>query len=317
MKVIEHIAQAKDCLFSFEILPPLKGEHFEHIEQNIKPLLEFNPAFMDVTYHQQEVEYHDLPDGSIEKRTVRKRPGTVGITAAIQYKTGMDVVPHLICGGFTQEETENALIDLHFLGVNNIMLLRGDPPSTMKFFKPEPKGHSHAIGLVKQVKAMNQGKYLDEDLQNSHETDFCIGIAGYPEKHSEAPNKSMDLMYLKEKVDAGADYIVTQMFFDNQKYFDFVKDCRELGINVPIIPGLKPLSTKNQIVNLPQVFHIDLPEQLVKEALKCKSNAEVRQLGVEWSIAQARELKEKGAPVLHWYTMGKSDNIQKIIKSVF
>ena len=317
MKVIEHIAQAEGTLFSFEILPPLKGEHFEHIHKNIADLLEFKPAFIDVTYHQQEVEYRELPGGGIEKRTVRKRPGTVGITAAVQFKTGIDVVPHLICGGFSKEETENALIDLHFLGINNIMLLRGDPPANMKSFKPEPDGHSNALGLVNQVSNMNKGLYLDEELENTHATDFCIGVAGYPEKHAEAPNKQLDMMYLKQKVDAGADYIVTQMFFDNSKFFDFVDECRKVGIEVPIIPGLKPLATKRQLVGLPQTFHIDLPEELVNEAMKCKNNSEVRQLGTEWAIAQAKELKARNVPVIHFYTMGRSDNIQKIAKEVF
>lgn len=317
MKVIDHIAKSQSTLFSFEILPPLKGEHFEHIHQNIKDLLEFKPAFIDVTYHQQEVEFRELDNGGIEKRTVRKRPGTVGITAAVQFKTGIDVIPHLICGGFSQEETENALIDLHFLGIHNIMLLRGDPPANLKLFKPEPDGHKFALGLVKQVNNLNNGLYLDEQLQNTHSTNFCIGVAGYPEKHAEAANKQQDLMHLKEKVDSGADYIVTQMFFDNKKYFDFVDDCRAIGIKVPIIPGIKPLATKNQLVSLPQIFHIDLPEDLVNQAIKCKDNRAIRQLGVEWAIMQAKELKERNAPVIHFYTMGKSDNIMKIAKGVF
>lgn len=317
MKVTEHIAKASESLFSFEILPPLKGEHFEHIQQNIEELLRFNPAFIDVTYHQQEVEYRELPNGGIEKKTVRKRPGTVGITAAVQFKTGIDVVPHLICGGFSVEETENALIDLHFLGINNILLLRGDPPATMRNFKPEIDGHPYALGLVKQVNNLNKGIYLDEELLNSHATDFCIGVAGYPEKHSEAPNKQLDLQYLKQKIDAGAEYIVTQMFFDNKKYFDFVDDCRKIGINVPIIPGIKPIATKNQLVNLPQTFHIDIPEALANEIIKCKDNQAVRQVGIEWGIKQVKELKAQNVPVIHFYTMGKSDNIMKIVTEVF
>lgn len=317
MKVIEHIAKADKTLFSFEILPPLKGEHFEQIQGNISDLLEFNPSFIDVTYHQQEVEYRELPNGGIEKRTVRKRPGTVGITAAVQFKTGIDVVPHLICGGFSQEETENALIDLHFLGINNIMLLRGDPPANLRAFKPEPNGHEFALGLVKQVSNLNKGIYLDEDLENSHSTDFCIGIAGYPEKHAESPNKQLDLQYLKQKVDAGAEYIVTQMFFENKKYFDFVDDCRKLGIEVPIIPGLKPIATKKQLVSLSQTFHIDIPEQLANEVIKCKTTEAVRQVGVEWAIEQSKELALRNAPVIHYYTMGKSDNIMKIVREVF
>jgi methylenetetrahydrofolate reductase (NADPH) len=317
MKVTDHIKQAKETLFSFEILPPLKGEHFGHLEENISKLLSYNPAFIDVTYHQQEVEFRELPNGNLEKKTVRKRPGTVGMSAAIQYKTQKDVVPHIICGGFTKEDTENALIDLHFLGIDNILIVRGDPVSNQRYFVPEKEGHSHALGLVKQVADLNKGKYLDDELLNSHPTDFCIGVAGYPEKHSEAANYPLDLKNLKDKVDAGADYIVTQMFFDNQKYFDFVDKCRAIGINVPIIPGLKALATKRQLQILPQTFHIDLPEDLVKAALKCKDNSQVRQLGVEWAIAQSKELKAKAAPVLHYYTMGKSDNIEKIVSAVF
>ncbi len=317
MKITEHIQQAKGSLFSFEVLPPLKGEYFQHLEANISKLLEYKPAFIDVTYHQQEVEFRELDNGTIEKKTVRKRPGTVGMSAAIQFKTGIDVVPHIICGGFNKEDTENALIDLHFLGIDNLLLVRGDPVNNQKYFIPENTGHSHALGLVKQVADLKKARYLDQELENSHPMNFCIGIAGYPEKHSEAANHQIDLKNLKDKVDAGADYIVTQMFFDNQKYFDFVKDCRDMGINIPIIPGLKALATKRQLMTLPQTFHIDLPEELVKETLKCKNNAAVRELGIEWGIAQSRELKAKGAPVLHYYTMGKSDNIERIVEAVF
>ncbi len=317
MKITEHIQQAKGSLFSFEVLPPLKGEYFQHLEANISKLLEYKPAFIDVTYHQQEVEFRELDNGTIEKKTVRKRPGTVGMSAAIQFKTGIDVVPHIICGGFNKEDTENALIDLHFLGIDNLLLVRGDPVNNQKYFIPENTGHSHALGLVKQVADLKKARYLDQELENSHPMNFCIGIAGYPEKHSEAANHQIDLKNLKDKVDAGADYIVTQMFFDNQKYFDFVKDCRNMGINIPIIPGLKALATKRQLMTLPQTFHIDLPEELVKETLKCKNNAAVRELGIEWGIAQSRELKAKGAPVLHYYTMGKSDNIERIVEAVF
>jgi len=317
MKITDHIKQAKNTLFSFEILPPLKGENIDHINQNIARLLDYNPSFIDVTYHQQEVEYRDLPDGSIEKKTVRKRPGTVGISAAVQYKTGIDVVPHLICGGFSKEDTENALIDLHFLGIDNLLIVRGDPADGQRYFKAEPDGHAHALGLVKQVSNINKGIYLDEELENSHPTDFCIGVAGYPEKHNEAPNRQLDLKNLKDKVDAGADYIVSQMFYDNKKFFDFVNECRAIGIDVPIIPGLKPISSKRQLTTLPSVFHIDLPGELANEVLKCKSREAVRQLGVEWSIAQSKELIAAGAPVLHFYTMGNSDNIEQIAKAVF
>ena len=317
MKVIDHIKQSNKTLFSFEILPPLKGENIEHINQNIERLVAYKPSFIDVTYHQQEVEYRDLPDGSVEKKTVRKRPGTVGISAAVQFKTGVDVVPHLICGGFSKEDTENALIDLHFLGIDNLLVVRGDPAASQRYFKPEPDGHTHALSLVKQVSNMNKGIYLDIELENSHPTDFCIGVAGYPEKHNEAPNWQLDLKNLKSKVDAGADYIVTQMFYDNKKYFNFVKECRSIGIEVPIIPGLKPISSKKQLMTLPSIFHIDLPTELVNEVLKCKSRDAVRQLGVEWAIMQSKELIEHNAPVLHFYTMGNSSNIEQIAKAVF
>lgn len=317
MKVTDHIQQSDKTLFSFELLPPLKGEHFENIEGKINQLLEFNPSYINVTYHQQEVEYETLGNGLLKKRTVRKRPGTVGISAAIQYKTQIDVVPHLICGGFTKEDTENALIDLHFLGIDNLLLLRGDPPATQKFFKAEPDGNAYAVDLVKQVKNMNNGIYLDDNLMNNHPSNFCIGVAGYPEKHPEAANHQSDMRYLKEKVDAGADFIITQMFFDNQKFFKFVEKCRTAGIEVPIIPGLKPLSTKNQLLTLPQTFHIDLPDLLVSELVKCKSNEDVYEVGVEWGIQQSKELVNFGVPALHFYTMGKADNICRIAKEVF
>ena len=317
MKITDKIKQSDKALFSLEILPPLKGENIDHINANIARLLDYKPSFIDVTYHQQEVEYRNLPNGGLEKKVVRKRPGTVGISAAIQFKTGVDTVPHLICGGFSKENTENALIDLHFLGIDNILVVRGDPSVSQRFFQPAPDGHAHAIGLVKQVHKMNQGIYLNEDLEGSHPTNFCIGVAGYPEKHSEAANSQFDLNNLKEKVDAGADYIITQMFYDNKKYFDFVKACREIGINVPIIPGLKPIATKRQLTTLPSTFNIDLPDELVSKVQKCKSNIEVRQLGVEWAIAQSKELIAGGAPVIHFYAMGNSDNIEKIAKAVF
>ncbi|HOI31493.1 MAG: methylenetetrahydrofolate reductase [NAD(P)H] [Bacteroidales bacterium] len=315
--VTSQIAKSDKTLFSFEILPPLKGQHFEHIQQAVEPLMDFEPAFVNVTYHQEEFEYKPLQNGLLEKKTVRKRPGTVGIAAALMYRYHANVVPHIICGGFTREETENALIDLHFLGVKNLLIVRGDPQTSVKYFQAEPGGHAHAIDLVKQVYNLNQGKYLDEDLLNTTPTNFCMGVAGYPEKHMESPNMESDLQHLKAKIDTGASYIVTQMFFDNQKYFDFVKRCRAAGIDVPIIAGLKPVSVLSHLQKLPQTFHIDLPEILVKEIKKCKDNKTVRQLGIEWAIAQAKELIAQKAPVLHFYTMGKSDNIRKIAEAVF
>ncbi len=318
MKVTEYLSNSHGkTLFTFELLPPLKGENINSIYQTIDPLIEFNPSFVDVTYHREEVILKEREDGLLERRTVRKRPGTVGITAAIKFKYGIDVVPHLICGGFSQEETENALIDLQFLGIDNILLIRGDNMRGEKQFKPDPNGHRFAIDLVKQVIKLNQGIFLEEDMLNPVPTNFCIGVGGYPEKHIESPNLPTDLHYLKAKIDAGADYIVTQMFFDNTKYYDFVNACRETGITVPIIPGLKPISLKSQLSTLPRTFSIDIPDDLVKEVEKCTDNQQVRQVGVEWAIQQSRELKQFGVPVLHFYTMGKSDNICKIAKAIF
>lgn len=315
--VIDHINQADKTLFSFELLPPLKGQDFESTQRVIDPLMEFAPSFINITYHQEEVVYENLPNGYMKKKTVRKRPGTVGISAAIKYRYGVNVVPHIICGGFTREETENALIDLQFLGINDILAVRGDPQEGMKKFIPEPEGNPHAIDLVKQIVELNHGRYLDEELKNTRSMNFCIGVGGYPEKHSESPNLESDLHFLKKKIEAGAHYIVTQMFFDNNKYFEFVKRCRAEGITVPIIPGMKPLSTRDQIVSVPKTFNVDIPAELVKEVLKCDSNKEVRELGAEWTVAQSKELVQANVPVLHFYTMGKSDNIQKIAKAVF
>jgi methylenetetrahydrofolate reductase (NADPH) len=313
MKVTEHIKNAKQTLFSFEILPPLKGTSIESIYNSLDPLMEFSPPFIDVTYHREEYVYKKRKDGLLERRSVRKRPGTVGICAAIMNKYNVDTVPHIICGGFNEEETENALIDLDFLGVDNVLVLRGDPIKSETYFKPNEGGHSYASELLQQVNQMNKGIYLDDELKNSASTDFCVGVAGYPEKHFEASNMRSDIHFLKKKVEAGADYIVTQMFFDNQQYFDFVNLCRENDIKIPIIPGLKPMSTNKQLRLLPQRFHLNIPNPLVDEVLKCKTNEQIRQVGVEWAIQQTKELIEFGAPCIHFYTMGKSDNVQKIV----
>jgi len=315
MKVTEHIKNATRTLFSFEILPPLKGTSIQSIYDSLDPLMEFNPPFIDVTYHREEYVYKKRENGLLERHSVRKRPGTVGICAAIMNKYNVDTVPHIICGGFNKEETENALIDLDFLGVDNILALRGDPIKDETYFTPEEGGHQYASQLLQQVDSMNKGIYLDEELKNSASTDFCIGVAGYPEKHFEAPNMSSDIHFLKKKVDAGADYIVTQMFFDNQQYFDFVNLCRRNDISIPIIPGLKPISTQKQLTLLPQRFNLSVPNLLVDAVIKCKNNKEVRKVGIEWSIQQTKELIDFGAPCIHFYTMGKSDNVQKIVGS--
>jgi len=315
MKVTEHIKTAKKTLFSFEILPPLKGISIQSIYTSLDPLMEFNPSFVDVTYHREEFVYKKRADGLLERRAVRKRPGTVGICAAIMNKYQVDTVPHIICGGFSKEETENALIDLDFLGIDNVLVLRGDPIKSETYFSAEQDGHQYASELLGQVHEMNNGIYLDEELKISAPTNFCIGVAGYPEKHFEAPNMRSDIHFLKKKVEAGADYIVTQMFFDNQQYFDFVNLCRENDITIPIIPGIKPMSTKKQLTLLPQRFHLNVPNSLVDQVLKCKTNEAVRQVGVEWAIQQTKELIEFGAPCIHFYTMGKSENVQKIVGS--
>ena len=318
MKVTEHINKANGkTLFSFEILPPLKGQHMQSIFDNIDPLMEFKPPFIDVTYHREEYIFKELENGLLKKQVVKKRPGTVGICAAIQNKYQVDAVPHILCGGFTKEDTENFLIDLDFLDINNVVALRGDAVKSETYFKPEKEGHQYACELVSQIQNLNKGKYLDNELLNSSKTNFCVGVAGYPEKHMEAPSFDSDIHFLKKKIKNGADYIVTQMFFDNQKYFDFVEKCRKEGITVPIIPGLKPIATKKQLNLIPHRFKVDLPDDLIMSIVKCKDNKDARQVGIDWCIAQSKELVSKGVPVLHYYSMGKSDNIKVIAKKVF
>jgi len=318
MKVTEHIEKSKgNTLFSFEILPPLKGQNIQRIFDNIDPLMEFKPPFIDVTYHREEYVYKELENGLLKKQVVRKRPGTVGICAAIQNRYQVDAIPHILCGGFTREDTENFLIDLDFLGIDNVLALRGDAVKTETYFTPEKEGHNYASELVEQIVSLNSGQYLEEEVQNQAKTDFCVGVAGYPEKHAEAPNLESDLYFLKKKIAKGAQYIVTQMFFDNQKYFRFVDHCRATGIDCPIIPGLKPLATAKQLNLIPHRFNTDLPEDLIKEVIKCKDNRAVRQIGIEWCVAQSRELIQAGVPVLHYYSMGKSDNIRSIAARLF
>ncbi|MES2133754.1 MAG: methylenetetrahydrofolate reductase [NAD(P)H] [Bacteroidota bacterium] len=317
MKITEHLKSAKNTLFSIEILPPLKGKSIHSIFDSIDPLMEFKPAFVDVTYHREEYIYKKRDGGYLEKVSIRKRPGTVGICAAIMNKYDVEAVPHIICGGFTREETENALIDLQFLGIDNVLALRGDSIKTESSFIPEPGGHNYAIDLVKQIKGMNEGLYLDDEMKDASPTNFCMGIAGYPEKHFEAPNLYSDMKWLKEKVAAGADYIVTQMFFDNKKYFEFVDLCRQNEIHVPIIPGLKILSSRSQLIALPKVFHIDLPQDLFVELEKCKDDKAVKEVGIKWCIQQSQELKKAGVPCLHYYTMGTSDSTKRVAKEVF
>jgi methylenetetrahydrofolate reductase (NADPH) len=317
MKITDHIKNATKTLFSFEILPPLKGQDINSLFAAIEPLMEFKPPFIDVTYHREEFVFKNRENGLLEKKTTRKRPGTVGICAAIMNRYHVDAVPHIICGGFSKEETENALIDLNFLGIDNVLALRGDHIKSEGTFIPEADGHKYASELIKQIKDMGNGLYIDEDLQNAFPTDFCIGIAGYPEKHFEAPNLKADLKYLKQKQDLGADYVVTQMFFDNSKYFEFVKKCREEGITIPIIPGLKPITTEKQTTVLPSIFHIDIPEALSEAVEKCKNSEQVKQVGIEWSIQQSKELVKFGVPCLHYYSMGKSQSVKQIASALF
>lgn len=317
MKVTEHFEKAKGkTLISFEVLPPLKGGGMQAIFKSLDALMEFKPPFVDVTYHREEFLYKKRPSGYYEKSAIRKRPGTVGICAAIMHRYGVDAVPHLICGGFSVEETENALIDLNFLGINNVLALRGDARQFEDKFVPEQDGHKYALDLVQQIEGMNHGKYLDPNITNGEPTDFCIGVAGYPEKHFESPNMPSDMHFTKAKVDAGAHYIVSQMFFDNQKYFDYVARCQEIGINVPIVPGLKPLTKKYQLNSIPRKFFINIPEDLVREIVKAKDDAAVAQIGTEWCIQQSKELKAYGVPCLHYYTMGDSDIIKTIVQAV-
>src|SRR5271154_1736603 len=316
MKVIEHLQQAKGTLVSFEILPPLKGRTISSIYDHLDPLMEFKPSFINVTYHRSETMFKKKTDGTFEKVEVRKRPGTVGICAAIMNHYRVDAVPHLICGGFAKRETEDALIDLNFLGIDNVLVLRGDAAKNESSFEPEPDGHHYAIDLLKQVVSLNNGIYIEEDIKNGSKTNFCIGVAGYPEKHFEAPNITTDLTYLKAKVDAGAEYITTQMFFDNQKYFDFVKACKNNGIDIPIIPGLKPITSKKQLSILPKVFHVDIPTDLSDEITKCKNDEEVEKVGTEWLTLQSKELKKAGVPVLHYYTLGKPKVICNVAKEI-
>ncbi|MBX2971967.1 MAG: methylenetetrahydrofolate reductase [NAD(P)H] [Flavobacteriales bacterium] len=317
MKVIEHLRKADRTLLSFEILPPLKGKDIHSIYEGIDPLLEFKPSFINVTYHREEVVYKERGQGLLQKIRIRKRPGTVGICAMIKAKYNIDTVPHLICGGFTKEDTEDALIELNFLGIDNVLALRGDAIKSEPAFIPERDGHAHATDLIRQIAGLNKGKYLHDEEQEAAPTDLCIGAACYPEKHAEALNLGTDIAYLKQKVDAGADYLVTQMFFDNAKYFRFVELCRAEGINVPIIPGLKPLTTLKHIAFIPKTFAIDLPQPLASELVKCKRDADVKQLGVEWSIAQAKDLIAQGAPCVHFYTMGKSEAVRNIVSAAF
>lgn len=317
MKVTERLAAAKETIISFEILPPTKGKSIESIYTHLNPLMEFKPAFINVTYHRAEQVFKKRQDGHFERVEIRKRPGTVGICAALMNKYKVEAVPHLICGGFSKEETENALIDLDFLGIKNVLALRGDAAANEKFFAPHPSGHRYAEDLVKQIVNMNHGHYMEEDIIDGAKTDFCIGIAGYPEKHYEAPNMDTDIYYLKRKIELGADYITTQLFYNNKHYYNFINKCREHGVDVPIIPGLKPLSTKKQLTTIPRVFSIELPNDLCNEMMKAKTEADCERVGTEWLLHQCRDLLKNNVPVLHFYTLGKPNIIYNVLKELF
>ena len=316
MTVIEHINAAKDILISFEILPPLKGKGIAGIYSHLDPLMEFKPAYINVTYHRSEHIFKKNAVGSFEKVVIRKRPGTEAICASIMNKYNVDTVPHLICGGFSVQDTEDALLTLSYLGIDNVLVLRGDAAKNETAFEPEPGGHKYAIDLLKQVVNLNKGVYLEEELKGTNSTTFCAGVAGYPEKHFEAPNMQTDLLYLKKKVEAGAEYIVTQMFFDNKNFFAFEKQCREAGITVPIIPGLKPITSKKQLSIIPRTFYVDIPTDLSGEILKCKEDSDVEKIGTEWLLAQSKELKKSGVPVLHYYTLGKPHVVANVVKEL-
>jgi len=317
MSVIEKIKNAKGPLFTFELLPPLKGHSIDRIYSAIDRLVEFNPAYINFTSHRNEITYFERPDGLLEKKIIRIRPGTIAIAAAVKYKYNITVVPHILCGGFSREETENALIEMNFLGIDDVLALRGDPPKGTRRFLPEKDGHANTFELVRQITNMNKGKYLESSLEDNTPTKFCIGVAAYPEKHFEAPNRQIDIEYLKHKVDAGAEYIVTQMFFDNRKYFRFIDECRKAGITIPIIPGIKPISALNDIKLIPQAFHIDLPNDLVTSVQKCNTDKEAREVGIEWTTLQSKELLKEGVPGIHYYTLGRSDNVARIVKASY
>jgi methylenetetrahydrofolate reductase (NADPH) len=298
------------------VLPPTKGKGIESLFKTLDPLMEFDPSFINVTYHRAEQIYKKRSDSTFERVEIRKRPGTVGICAALMNKYKVEAIPHLICGGFSKEETENALIDLHYLGVRNVLALRGDAAANEKFFSPHPAGHRFAEELVEQIISLNNGNYMEDDILDGVKTDFCIGVAGYPEKHFEAPNLDIDINYLKRKIDLGADYVTTQMFFDNKHYHNYVKKCSDHGIKVPILPGLKPLSSKKQLVSIPRIFNIEIPVELYTEMMKCNNDADLEKVGTEWLLMQCKELLQNGSNILHFYTLSKPNIIYNVLKQI-
>lgn len=318
MTVAELVKKNETTGFSFEILPPLKGKGIEHLFNNVDKLMEFNPLYVNITTHRSEMIFKPMADGLYQKVSQRSRPGTVAVAAALQNRYNIPAVPHLICSGFSRKDTEYALIDLSFLGINNLLLLRGDKAKHENRFIPDENGHEHASELIAQVNDFNSGNFIDgTQMDIVSDNPFHYGVAGYPEKHAESPNTEIDLLWLKKKVDAGAEYVVTQMFFDNQKYFDFVDNARAIGINVPIIPGIKPIINLSQLNVLPNVFHVDIPTELAQELMKCKNNDDAKQVGVEWCIRQVRELKENKVDSIHFYSHNASNSVYKVAKELF
>ncbi len=317
MKVTQYLAEAKKPIISFEVLPPTKGKSIESLYAHLNPLMEFDPAFINVTYHRAEQVFKKRPDGNFQRVEIRKRPGTVGICAALMNKYKVEAIPHLICGGFSKEETENALIDLDFLGIKNVLALRGDAAANEKFFTPHPQGHRYAEDLVKQIVTLNSGRYMEDDIIDGAKTDFCIGIAGYPEKHFEAPNMETDIYYLKRKIELGANYVTTQLFYKNEHFYNYVKLCRDNGVHVPIIPGLKPITNQRQLTTIPRVFNVEIPVELYNEMMKAKTEADCELIGTEWLLEQCRDLLKNGAPILHFYTLGKPQVIYNVLKRLF
>jgi len=314
MHITELLARANTPPISYEIIPPVRGSSVQQVLETVEQLMPFEPPFIDVTSHAAEVSYEEMPDGSIRRHIKRKRPGTIGLCAAIQSRFRIEAVPHLLCNGFTREETEDALIEMHYLGIQNVMALRGDDHHYRKPDRPDRTRNLYATDLVAQIASMNRGCYL-EPISNAVPTDFCIGVAGYPEKHFEAPNRRWDVSNLKRKIDAGAHFVTTQMFFDNQHYFEYVKRCREAGIAVPIIPGLKILSSKKQLQAIPQNFHVDIPDALCDE-MEAAPPDQVSEVGVAWAVRQGEELLSAGAPSLHFYIMASSKLVTRVVKQL-
>lgn len=318
MRITEIIQNLTHPAFSFEILPPLKGKGINQIFNNINSLMEFNPLYVNITTHRSELVYKSTSDGLYQRVTERSRPGTVAVAAAIQQKFDIPAVPHIICSGFSKLETEYALIDLNFLGISNLLVLRGDKAKHESRFIPNTNGHSHAPELIDQINEFNEGQFIDgTKMDIISDNKFSYGVAGYPEKHDEAPNPDMDIMWLKNKIDKGAEYIVTQMFFDNEKYYSFVKRCREAGINVPIIPGIKPITTAGQLTILPKVFHVDIPTELANELNKCKNDDEAKIVGVEWCTNQVKDLISNNTKNIHFYSLNATQSVIKVAKNIF